>query len=346
MTIVKKRKKESLVLGRLFQKLTKQIGAKVLLEPSWGIAGQIQFASGKTSYFRYNTVDLNPVGSSDIARDKDYANFFMARLGYPTVPQSKTFFSDRWATAIGEPKRRIDNAWEYALRIGLPVVVKPNSGSQGGGVEVVYGRQQFYRAMKEIFKRDKVALIQKVLSGNDYRVVVLDDEVISAYQRIPLNVVGDGRRTIRQLLGQKQREFYRQKRDSKIKFDDPRILYKLRRQKLSLVSVPVKGQQVFLLDNANLSSGGDSRDVSKIINPKFAEFAIQLSKQMGLRLCGVDLMIDGTIADEPTPDKFWVLEINAAPGLDHYVRSGREQEKVVEQLYLKVLKAIDIERYK
>ena len=89
----KKKKKESLVLGRMLQKIAPRIGAKIVLEPEWGIVGQITFKSGRHSYFRYNTVDLNSLGASEIAKDKDYANFFMKLMGYPVVPGSKTFFS-------------------------------------------------------------------------------------------------------------------------------------------------------------------------------------------------------------------------------------------------------------
>ena len=103
MKNVKRRtKKESLILGKLLKKLAPRIGASVFLEPKWGIAGQIMFKSGRKSYFRYNTLDLNPVGASDIAKDKDYANLFMRRLGYPVVPHSKTFFSEELAEAIRE----------------------------------------------------------------------------------------------------------------------------------------------------------------------------------------------------------------------------------------------------
>lgn len=91
-----KKKKESLVLGRVLQKIAPRIGASVLMEPKWEIVGQIKYKSGQHSYFRYNTLDLNPMGGSEIARDKDYANFFMKEMGYPIVPGSKTFFSDRF----------------------------------------------------------------------------------------------------------------------------------------------------------------------------------------------------------------------------------------------------------
>lgn len=337
----KRLKKESQLLGRLLKKIAPRIGATVFLEPEWEIAGQIVFASGKKSYFRYNTLDLNSVGAADIAKDKDYANLFMARLGYPIVPGSKTFFSDKWAEAIGALTRRIDNAYAYARRLGFPVVVKPNSGSQGVGVAIVQTRREFYRAMRAIFAKDKIALVQRPVVGRDYRLVVLDGEIISAYERIPLSVIGDGRATIRRLLAQKQKQYVAATRGTRIKINDPRIADKLRRQKLSFDTVPNSGVRVFLLDNANLSCGGDALDVTGCVHPLFSALAARLTADMNLRLCGVDLMIDGLISDPPVHGKYWVLEINAAPGLDHYAKSGAQQEQVVEQLYLRVLRSLD-----
>lgn len=336
---VMKKKHESLVLGAMLQKIAPLIGAKVLLEPVWRIVGQITFKSGKRSYFRYNTLDLNPVGASDVAKDKDYANFFMARMGYPVVPRSKAFFRNDWGKLIGITNRGIDAAYKHAQKIGFPVFVKPNSGSQGRGVALVHTKLAFYRAVSTVFKDDRIVLVQKPVFGRDYRVVVLDGKVISAYERIPLSVVGDGKKTVRELLHAKQREFVRAKRDTQIAHDDQRIKEKLARCGYTLESIILRGEHVFLLDSANLSSGGESIDVTKVVHPTFREIATSLTRDMGLRLCGVDLMIQGDISQESK--KYWVLEINAAPGLDHYAQSGKEQQKIVENLYTEVLKSLD-----
>lgn len=334
-------KKESLVLGKLLKKIAPRIGASVFLEPEWEIAGQITFKSGKKSYFRYNTLDLNPVGASDIAKDKDYANLFMQRLGYPIIPDSKTFFSKEWAQAVGAHRRTIDDAYAYAKRLGFPVVVKPNRGSQGSGVAIVHDRRKFYRAMRAAFKLDRVVLVQRLVRGRDYRLLVLDNEIISVYERISLHIVGNGKASIRRLLELKQRQFVAAKRGTRIKTDDPRIAEKLKRQGLSFYSVPRRGEQVFLLDNANLSSGGDAVDVTANVNSAFRELAVRLTHDMNLRLCGVDLMIDGYIQESPMPGTYWILEVNAAPGLDHYAKIGKAQQKIVEELYLKVLRSLD-----
>ena len=330
------RKPESLVLAQLLQKLAPKVGAKVVLEPQWRIAGQIHFKGGKKSYFRYNTLDLNPVGASDIAKDKDYANFFMQRMGYPTIP-GKTFFSKTFARALGS-RLDLDAGYRFARKLGFPVIVKPNSGTHGTGVFLVQNKRQFIRAISFVFKSDRVALVQRAVRGRDYRIVVLDSQVISAYERIPLSVVGDGSSSIEKLLKKKQRRFNAGSRDTRIRLDDIRIAHKLGVQNLALRSVPEHGKRVFLLDNANLSSGGDSVDVTKPIHAEFKKLAIKLTRDMGLRLAGVDLMVEGDIRQKPS--KYWVIEINAAPGLDHYVKTGAAQQKIVENLYLKVLKSL------
>ncbi len=219
------RKKESLLLGKLLEKLAPRIGAKIILEPEWGIAGQIHFKSGKKSYFRYNTLDLNLVGAADIAKDKDYATFFMHKMGYPTI-QGKTFFRKDFARSLGS-RRDIDAGYRYARHLRFPVIVKPNSGSHGTGVFVVRGKREFYRAMRFIFRSDRVALVQRVVRGRDYRIVVLDKNVISAYERIPLSVVGDGRSSIKALLKKKQKQFHAGSRDTRIQIEDIRIAHKL-----------------------------------------------------------------------------------------------------------------------
>lgn len=336
---MKKKPQITPLLPKVLKKIAPQIGAKVVMEPRWGIVGQIIFKSGRKRYFRYSSLDLNTLGACEISKDKDFANFFMKRMGYPIVPGSKTFFSDQWAKKMHTPDRTIHGAYRYAQKIGFPVVVKPNSGSQGRGVSLAHNKQEFYRAMHTIFQYDRVALVQRQVVGKDYRVVVLDDRVISAYERVPLNVIGDGKATVLGLLKVKQRQFVASSRDTKINPDDPRITEKLKHQKLTLLSVPSKGERIFLLENANLSSGGDSIDVTKTVHPAFRKVAVQLTKDMGLRLCGVDLMIKGDISN--TPSAYWVLEINSAPGLDHYVKQGAAQEKIVEEMYLEVLKSME-----
>ena len=327
------------LLARILQKVAPRIGARVFIEPVWGVVGQIVFKSGRRRYFRSSTIDLNRMGASEIARDKDYAKLFMARMGYPVI-EGKAFCSPAWATAIHSRESAVA-AYRYARKLGWPVIVKPNSKSQGRGVFKAHTRREFEAAFKAVSKIDHMVLVERFIAGRDYRLVVLDGGVISAYERMPLSVTGDGRTTVRGLLVRKQRYFERVGRDTVLRIGDRRIADKLRRQGLSLASRIEKGRTVYLLDNANLSSGGDSRDVTAAVHPSFRDLAARVTKDMGLRLCGVDLMVDGDISQAPRKGHHWIIEINSAPGLDHYATIGAAQQKIVEDLYLEVLRAMD-----
>lgn len=334
-----KSKKEATLTGGLLKKIAPKINAKVLLDPEWGYAGQIIFQSNKKSYFRGGSLDLNPVGAASIANDKGYANFFMKQLGYRTVPHSKVFYSTEWGRAIGKTDQGVKAAVLHAKAIGFPVIVKPNDGSQGRGVAKVSSERELRSALKNIFSYHNVAIVEQLVRGRDYRVVVLDDQVIAAYERIPLSVVGDGKRTIAQLLTLKQKQHALAGRGKTFTLTDRRIVEKLVKRRLSLQSVLPTGESLALLASANLSTGGESVDVTGTVAPKFAQLAVALTKDMGLRLCGVDLMIDGNIS--VYTKKNWILEINAAPGLEHYAKSGPAQAQLVEDLYTKILKKLE-----
>lgn len=323
-------------LPRLLKKLARRAGATVLVEPKYGFAGQITFKNGVRRYFRNTCLDLNPLGATEIAKDKAYADFFLRNMGYRTVG-GKTFFSPDWCRAIGSRKNP-KAAAAYAKKIGFPVYVKPNSLSQGELVCKAYAAREFKQAVAAIIKKDRVFLVQRPTQGRDARIVVLDGSVISAYERFPLSVEGDGKSTILSLLKKRQKEFERQGRDTRINFRDFRIANRLRRLKLRPQSVPAKGAEVVLLDNANLSTGGRAVDVTAALHPSFKKLAVRATADMGLRLCGVDILTEGDI-HKPCR-AYRILEINAAPGLDHYASYGPAQKKLVENMYLRVLRAM------
>jgi len=324
------------LLADLFKKLGKKLGIKVFVEKEWEIVGQLSYPNGIKRYFRGTTLDINTMGASEISRDKDYSKIFMKFMKYPVIPGEK-FYSNDWAQKI-KSTQTIDKAWQYAKETGLPVFLKPNSKSQGVGVTKVHNKKEFYSIFHSIAKIDKVILVEQVISGKDYRIVVLDNEIISAYERIPLFIVGDGRHSIGQLLLNKQKDFKKSGREKTFSIEDIRLKINLKRIRRTFDSIPLKGEILRLLDNANLSTGGTSVDVTNVVHSDFKRIAIKLTKDMGLRLCGVDLIIANDITE---PAKAWyVIEVNSAPGLDHYAALGRKQQQIVERLYTKVLIAM------
>ncbi|MEK9182916.1 MAG: hypothetical protein AAB849_00190 [Patescibacteria group bacterium] len=120
--------------------------------------------------------------------------------------------------------------------------------------------------------------------------------------------------------------------------DDFRIANQLKRAGLSFRSVLPNGSRLELLPNANLSTGGDALDVTETMHPDWQKLAIKLTRDMNLRYCGVDVMTEGTLKEPPK--SYVVLEVNAAPGLDHYSSSGANQRRIVEKMYRKILEAM------
>src|SRR5258708_6971534 len=214
-------------LTRLIQKLAPKVGARVVVEPEWGHNAQIIYPNGVVRSVRLYSLDLNHIASADIAKDKDFAKFFIKKLGYP-VAEGKTIFKDSWAKAI-KSNRTISYGVSYAKKLGYPLIVKPNSKSQGAGVILVWNQNKLNHALRQVFEDERIGIIETYLPGKDYRVVVLGNDVISAYERIALSVTGDGKHPILALLKQKQKAWVKLGRDTQINFQDKRFSTKLRR---------------------------------------------------------------------------------------------------------------------
>jgi D-alanine-D-alanine ligase-like ATP-grasp enzyme len=123
---------------------------------------------------------------------------------------------------------------------------------------------------------------------------------------------------------------------------DFRIAGKLASQGMNFDTVPAAGQRVVLLDNANLSTGGDSADVTETIHPTFQKLSADVTKAMNLRLCGVDIIAeDITKAVDAQAWPYTIIEINGAPGIDNYASGGEQQLKNVKDLYKRILLALE-----
>jgi len=315
----------------MFRKLAPRAGVRVRLEPKYGSVGQIEFRDGRKRYFRGSQFDLNLLGSAVVAQDKDYTNYFLGRMGYPAAP-GKAFYGGRWK----RPGRDIRAAYRYAKKIGFPVFVKPNGMAQGHGVAKVFTKTEFERAVRSILRKDEIFLVQRPLEGRDYRLLVLDRKVVSAYERFPLSIVGDGRRSVKALLERKRREFLRKRHETIPPAHDFRIRGNLARRGLTLRAVIPKGERLFLLSNANLSTGGEAVDVTDRVHPAFRKIAVAVARDTGLRYCGVDVIVRGSISRPP--GQYWILEVNAAPGIEYYASKGKTHAKRVEGVYLKILR--------
>ncbi|CAL1241834.1 hypothetical protein [Candidatus Methylocalor cossyra] len=321
----------------LIAEIAPELGIRVELEPEFQFAGQLIFPDGRRHVFRNTHFNINPAGAVEIARDKGYTKFFLEQSGFP-VARGKTFFSDALNRNLSPAHRRgMEEAVAFAAELGFPVYVKPNDLSQGILVAKVYREHSLREVARQIWQRSQVLLVEEVCEGRDYRVVVLGNKTISAYQRVPLSVTGDGMSSIDQLLRLARDKLRRSRRpNSDIDADDRRIDMKLESHGLSRDSVLAEDERVYVLDNANLCSGGESFDVTGTIHPEFRRLSVEAARVLGLRLAGVDI-ICADLTRDPAEQSWKILEINGAPGLDNYAALGPEQAERVRNLYREIL---------
>jgi D-alanine-D-alanine ligase-like ATP-grasp enzyme len=314
----------------------------VTVEPEYGYATRITYASGNVRTTFGHDLGLNSGAACHLARDKAYAKFFLQRDGV-ACPDGAAFILPWWAERIRASLARrqftelrvATDAVAYAEELGWPVYVKPVNGSKGAGIFRCETPDQMDAALDTYAdKRVRVALVEAAVELPDYRLVILGDQLISAYLRTPLTVVGDGRATVLELAVELQEHFRRTGRDSVLDLDDERIDICLARYGLHRDAVPAAGLHVRLHDISNLSTGGTADDVTAVVAPRWKALSVQIVASFGLTLGGVDLACADIRRDDA---EYSVLEINASPGLDHYAAVGARQLQIVRDLYAQVL---------
>lgn len=325
----------------MMQRVVPMVGARVELEPAWGYAGRVVFSDGRVMHFLGYHLDANPLGAAAIATDKTYALHFLARAGLPIV-EGEAFFSCQWARAIGSD-RTPEAALRYAEQMGFPCIVKPNGLGCGKGVQLTGDREAFMRATRSVTRLDRVFRVERPVqrgaagAWTDLRIVVVGDVVACAYERIPLAVVGDGRTTIAALLQQHLLRLRVRQRHVYLRASDARIANRLARERRTLADVPVTGERVVLLDNANLSCGGAARDSTDYLDPALAALAIRATRALGLAFAGVDVMVAPVSPPLQEGVRAVILEVNAAPSLAHFAAIGSAERARAEECYRRVL---------
>jgi len=157
-------------------------------------------------------------------------------------------------------------------------------------------------------------IVEEFVEGKEFRLLVIGRKVVGVIHRIPANITGDGIHKIKELIKLKNAN----PKNFKIKKEHIRTgeaeKSKLRKQGLTINSIPNKGQQVFLRDNSNVSTGGDPIDMSEDVHKSYKEAAVKAAKAMNARICGVDLIIKD-IKKPATKNNYAIIETNFNPVL-------------------------------
>lgn len=202
-------------------------------------------------------------------------------------------------------------------KIGYPIVLKPLDGNHGKGASInVTNLEDAKAGLVFAQKYGRRVIVEKFITGFDFRVLVIDNKVVAAAQRVPAHVKGNAKNTIQELIDientDPRRGYGHENVLTEITIDrDTTDL--LEKMGYTLETVPHQDEIVYLKSTANLSTGGTSVDVTDLMHPENIFLSERISRVIGLDVCGIDIMAENLT--QPLKENGGViLEVNAAPG--------------------------------
>ena len=256
--------------------------------------------TGKVHYFYRSRGDLVSNEAVDIVQDKYKTKQMLLEAGVPT-PKGFKF----------EKNEKIEQIIEKFNQEGLnyPVVIKPVFGSLGKGVIInIKNKEELKNALIETNNsedRYNSYVIEEHIEGEEFRLYVIGDEVVAATKRVPANVVGDGKSTIKELIEEKNklRKENPYLRKKLIKIDDS-VENFIKNKGLSLESIPEKDELVYLKGPSNIAAGGDPIDATDRISAVAKTVAVSAVKAIPhLIHAGVDIIVN--------KEEAYIIEINS-----------------------------------
>ncbi len=264
----------------------------------------VQLGYGKNQVrFRATMTDKTSSIAVDIAGNKDETKRILTEQAIP-VAKGSTISSE-------------EDLDEVLQKIGFPLVFKPLNGNHGKGASInVKTREEAVAAFAFAQKYSHRVIVERFITGHDFRVLVIDNRMVAAAQRVPAHIIGDGKNTIQQLIdienSDPRRGYGHENVLTEITVDRD-TLDLLEKSGNTLESIPKAKEIVYLKSTANLSTGGTSIDVTDLVHPQNVFMCERIARVIGLDICGIDIMAEN-LTELLTENGGVVLEVNAAPG--------------------------------
>lgn len=206
---------------------------------------------------------------------------------------------------------------EVIQKIGYPIVIKPLDGNHGKGASInIKNKKDAIEGLAYAKKYSHRVIVEKFITGFDFRVLIIDNKLVAAAKREPAHVKGDGVLTIQELIEETNKDPRRGYGHENVLTqidvdrDTTDLLDKLN---YTLDTIPKKNEVVYLKSTANLSTGGTSIDVTDMMHPENIFLCERISRVIGLDVCGVDIMAKN-LTQPLKENGGCILEVNAAPG--------------------------------
>ncbi|MES2837783.1 MAG: cyanophycin synthetase [Bacteroidota bacterium] len=288
----------------------------------------VQLGYGKNQVrFRATMTDRTSSIAVDLASNKDETKRLLKDAAIPVAK----------GVCISNP----DDLESSIKEIGFPLVFKPLDGNHGKGASInVKTLEEAKQAFDHAKKYSRKIIIEKFITGYDFRVLVINNRFIAAALREPAHVIGDGKSTIQQLIDKENLDPRRGYGHENVLTEisiDRETLEQLAKKEYTLETILKKDELCYLKGTANLSTGGTSTDITDIVHPHNIFICERISRVIGLDICGIDIMASNLSEPLETTGGV-VLEVNAAPGFRMHLAPAKGLPRnvaapVIDMLY-------------
>lgn len=223
------------------------------------------------------------------------------------------------------------------------IVVKPKSTNYGLGISIFKEPptlDNYEQALNIAFSEDSAVLVEEFLPGTEYRFFVLDGEVKGIMLRVPANVVGNGQHSVRELVAKKNQDPLRgthHRSPLELIQLGPIEELMLAEQGYTFDSVVPTGVTVYLRENSNVSTGGDSIDMTDEIPQDYQAAAAAAVNALGAKISGIDLIIPDLTVPAKTPGAYGIIEANFNPAMHMHVYPYAGKSRRLTMAVLKYL---------
>jgi len=239
------------------------------------------------------------------------------------------------------PDRKTAKA-DFMLFKDKAVVIKPKSTNFGIGITIIKQNTDkliFDRAIDIAFESDSSILIEEFIEGKEFRIFVMNDEVVGILHRVPANVTGNGILTIRELVVDKNKDPLRGKGYhtplEKIQLGEAESIF-LKAQGKDFESIPEDTEKVYLRENSNISTGGDSIDFTDEIPDSYKAIAVQAARALGVKITGLDMLIPD-YTQEATNENYAIIELNFNPAIHIHCHPYQGKNRKLNEKLLDIL---------
>jgi cyanophycin synthetase len=255
----------------------------------------------------------------------------------------------------------LDLAEQFAEKNNWEIVVKPIDGAGGINVytkidtkkdliEAIHGANQA-RVINTKYLGSKRVLIERKLDVSDYRFFVVNGCVEGILERIRPTIMGDGKQTIAALIQEKikARESNPDLQSRPLKIDDE-VHRRIAEQGFDYDDVLPDRTTIILRGNANLSTGGESIDITEKVGPKVKSLVERAVHAIpNLRTCAVDVLARDIYNESDLTDSSIVvneIETDAGMCIHHFPVYGKPRNiagKILADYFS--LENVDLDHY-